>query len=416
MSRVALAVALCVVSGCYNSDPREDVIGACVALTIDGSGSVDTLRLSLSGAAQADRIAPVQQTLATLPVYVALQLTHATSSGGVFTGGDVRIDVAGQRAGMIVGSGSTHLMVGSSDHVKASLTLGSGPLPAVDDLATEPIVNDLSPVCSTADSAVLASDPHNCGACGHDCLGGTCMLGVCQPMVLATSNDQVGGIAVDAANVYFSRISGTTRGVARQPLAGGAPVTIYSSPLTPIYGLAVVGSTLFVDDSHAHLETLPAPAGASTLTAGYDGSVTTFATDSSNVYFANNADYVVRSLGIALSGTPADVVTLTLPAVALASDGTTLFYATNSDLGAVTLPVGTQQTFGSFSGARALAVDGNTLWVATNNSVVHLSHTASAYTLLSTVVSQSTPTAIAVDAKAVYWTNQGDSTVMRLAR
>jgi hypothetical protein len=31
----------------------------------------------------------------------------------------------------------------------------------------------------------VQTDPANCGYCGHDCLGGGCTAGVCQPVVLA---------------------------------------------------------------------------------------------------------------------------------------------------------------------------------------------------------------------------------------
>jgi hypothetical protein len=38
--------------------------------------------------------------------------------------------------------------------------------------------------CTRADRM---SDPKNCGACDHDCLGGACVAGACQPKVLATT-------------------------------------------------------------------------------------------------------------------------------------------------------------------------------------------------------------------------------------
>jgi len=37
--------------------------------------------------------------------------------------------------------------------------------------------------CGGAD---VSTDPANCGACGHDCLGGDCLGGMCQPLVLFT--------------------------------------------------------------------------------------------------------------------------------------------------------------------------------------------------------------------------------------
>ncbi|MGZ3428311.1 MAG: hypothetical protein ACXVCV_16775, partial [Polyangia bacterium] len=317
-----VAAAASLGGGCSSNDPCDGVLGACIALTVDGSGSVDTLRLSLSGAASAQRIAPTRQTLTTLPVYLALQLTHASQQSGlVFSGGDVRIDVEATRAGAPVGAGSTHVTLGSGDHVAASVTLGSGPLPAGDDLATGPA--DLAMACSQSDLAVLASDPHNCGTCGHDCLGGACSGGHCQPMVVASLQDPPYGVAVDANNVYFSRTSGLQRGVTRQPLAGGAPISIYTSNTTSLLGLALAGGTLIVDDSYLHLATLPVPGGAASLTPGYDTSLNLFCADSAHVYYATGADLVLRSIALPLSGssTPSAVGTLpTQAATALASD------------------------------------------------------------------------------------------------
>jgi hypothetical protein len=51
--------------------------------------------------------------------------------------------------------------------------------------------------------ANLDSDPKNCGACGHDCLGGPCVGGFCKPYKLAdVTTGYVGTLAVDGNKVY----------------------------------------------------------------------------------------------------------------------------------------------------------------------------------------------------------------------
>jgi hypothetical protein len=49
-------------------------------------------------------------------------------------------------------------------------------------------------------------DPHNCGACGNDCMGGACQAGACVPLpagVLATGQLSPTSIVTDATNVYW---------------------------------------------------------------------------------------------------------------------------------------------------------------------------------------------------------------------
>ena len=60
--------------------------------------------------------------------------------------------------------------------------------------------------CGASGSPYTLYDPHNCGTCGHDCLGGACDTGVCVPLpagVLASGLIAPVSVAVDATNVYW---------------------------------------------------------------------------------------------------------------------------------------------------------------------------------------------------------------------
>jgi hypothetical protein len=49
------------------------------------------------------------------------------------------------------------------------------------------------------------SDPKNCGVCGHDCIGGDCTNGICQPWVVAAEAHSVlGNVSLDANNVFYT--------------------------------------------------------------------------------------------------------------------------------------------------------------------------------------------------------------------
>jgi hypothetical protein len=53
-------------------------------------------------------------------------------------------------------------------------------------------------------TAEVGTDPHNCGRCGHDCLGGGCTGGACEAVVLYAGSDTPTSIVVDGPSVLVT--------------------------------------------------------------------------------------------------------------------------------------------------------------------------------------------------------------------
>src|SRR4051794_1309885 len=58
--------------------------------------------------------------------------------------------------------------------------------------------------------ANTSSDAKNCGRCGHDCLGGTCQAGACQPVTLASGLAGPVGVHLDDTSVFWVEHKGGT--------------------------------------------------------------------------------------------------------------------------------------------------------------------------------------------------------------
>lgn len=116
--RAALAAAALVLGGCAN-DACHGVGVTCVALTVDGQGTVDGVELVLSGAASGTMVAPPQAVARSLPVDIALALAHAQN-------GSLHIGVVGVYLGQVVGSGAVDTMVTVGGHTSARVTLTPG--------------------------------------------------------------------------------------------------------------------------------------------------------------------------------------------------------------------------------------------------------------------------------------------------
>ncbi len=117
-----------------------------------------------------------------------------------------------------------------------------------------------SPVCEDGATAcdgkcvLLDSDPGNCGACGHDCLGAACQSGLCAPQEIATALNDPRGLATDESHVYWTTGDGE---VQRAPKAGGVVETLAENQDSP-GALAVDATTIYwVNDETGRVMRLP---------------------------------------------------------------------------------------------------------------------------------------------------------------
>lgn len=98
-----------------------------------------------------------------------------------------------------------------------------------------------------------ANDAHNCGRCGHDCLGGACAFGTCQPTTVVELVKSCGprslyacgpnAIAVARASLYWADFS-ADGGIYEAPLDGGAVVPVASAQAWP-FNMAADAKNLY---------------------------------------------------------------------------------------------------------------------------------------------------------------------------
>lgn len=104
------------------------------------------------------------------------------------------------------------------------------------------------------------SNPAHCGECGHDCLGGSCSAGRCQPLLLASGLNHPRGIAVDATKVYVAEEGGNViRSLGKTDGQGGELIASSAVGVSAPFGVAVDDDGLYFTNSGSALSVMRCP-------------------------------------------------------------------------------------------------------------------------------------------------------------
>ncbi len=210
----------------------------------------------------------------------------------------------------------------------------------------------------------LQADSTNCGTCAHDCQGGACSAGQCQPVELLTNLPHLSSIAIDATKVYL----GMDGEVETVPLAGGSLTTLQTGAFGE--GITVNATTLFTatynDDT-----VLGFPIGG--------GGMPTTLTSSTSEPFGVTVD----ATSIYCTGFRGTVLKVPLQG----GSPTTLYTSVEPASQAI---------------ATGIAVDTRGIYFAMDGTILTMPLTGGTPTLLATVANE--PFGLAVDDAYVYWT------------
>ncbi len=242
-----------------------------------------------------------------------------------------------------------------------------------------------SEAASSCPGINIATDPKNCGACVHDCLGGACNAGACQPVLIVNDTRIAPRYMIeDSTTLYFSNARSDTlissiAKVAKSGIDGSAPAQVLGN-----FGDPDGGNTKII----------------------YPYQVSLSATD---LYVALTADeYIGNDYlgGIAKCSTttcPADVAdNLYIPQIdsyAVFSDGTQIAYGysdlLDGGLGSqqnearVYFPTGNTTTtlvnVGAAATVNFVVIDGPTIYIATSSGIYTTDQTGTAGPKLATV-------------------------------
>jgi hypothetical protein len=204
---------------------------------------------------------------------------------------------------------------------------GDGELAATPDAGASGEAGGAGVTCDA--SVDLKADPKNCGSCGHDCLGGECDLGKCQPFTIVPAEEYINDFVIAGEHVYWSGCNAQYTDCLVMRRRSDASDT--SEPIAPSEGLTLYGiaagatQLLWAAQDHVRACVLPnCEGGPQNLVTAPNAEFTVahFASASQTLFWTGSMGVSKRKL-MAFSLTSSEPVTVNSGAAepsALASD------------------------------------------------------------------------------------------------
>ncbi|MGO9835167.1 MAG: hypothetical protein ACLP1X_13220 [Polyangiaceae bacterium] len=270
---------------------------------------------------------------------------------------------------------------------------------------------DVATVCETT------SDMHNCGHCGHDCLGGQCMMGVCQafPLFASDAGANPYDLAQDGTFLYWPDLENGT--LYRTSKSTGETTVVYQTPERfggdiAVDGVAVDDAGLYWGDDMGIWRCSKTSCSTPTLAATSPGSGIAFrlAIDDQGVYWDENSTKVFAAHKYGTGETPSVLWQSDASASAntVATDGQRVYFtASDGFLHGIGVDGGgpfALSTLGDASTYGLSLYQGEVYWSATNGSQGTVSDAPTA-SLRAGVVGVTPPgvSDVASDGTLAYW-------------
>ncbi len=287
----------------------------------------------------------------------------------------------------------------------------SAPSPPPSDAASDAgkASTDAAP-CTAADTT---SDTHNCGACGHDCLGGQCSSSACQPVALISDDAGVSpwGLAQDGTYLYWTDLPNGT--VNRTNKVGGG-TTVMTTQTSGPHPIAVDDAGMYWETTtvsgFARRAPVPRALSMPSLVANVSGPVLSVAIDDQSVYWTENSTQVLSANKYGNKENGSVIWNGDASTNNVATDGQRVYFtAVDGVLRAIGVDGGSGFQFGTPGTvpSEGVAVNsGYVYWSLADPSqgVVARSSTTSP-TEMTLATTQLGPFAIASDGVNVYWAN-----------